>query len=81
MSDETVTLTPEQAKARSRRNVVIALAVGAFVVLVFFVSMARIHAGWIEEIFAEMPKQEKRELVQRLDALKAAMRATLSTSL
>ena len=45
MSDETVTLTPEQAKARSRRNVVIALAVGAFVVLVFFVSMARIHAG------------------------------------
>jgi DNA-binding MarR family transcriptional regulator len=46
-----------------------------------FAQMARIHAGWIEEIFAEMPKQEKRELVQRLDALKAAMRATLSTSL
>jgi DNA-binding MarR family transcriptional regulator len=46
-----------------------------------FAQMAPILAGWIEEIFAEMPKQEKRELVQRLDALKAAMSATLSTSL
>jgi DNA-binding MarR family transcriptional regulator len=46
-----------------------------------FASMAPIHAGWIEEIFAELPKHEKRELVQRLDALKAGMRATLSTSL
>jgi hypothetical protein len=43
--------------------------------------MAPIHANWIEEIFAEMPKHEKRGLVEQLDGLKAAMRATLSTSL
>jgi len=46
-----------------------------------FAQMAPIHAGWIEEIFAELPKQNKRELIQGLDALKAAMRATLSQSL
>jgi DNA-binding MarR family transcriptional regulator len=46
-----------------------------------FAQMAPIHADWIEEIFAEMPKREKRELIQQLDGLKSAMRATLSTSL
>ena len=46
-----------------------------------FAEMAPVHAAWIEEIFAEMPKHEKRDLVQRLDNLKAAMRATLSKSL
>ena len=46
-----------------------------------FARMAPIHAHWIEEIFAEMPKHEKRGLVEQLDGLKAAMRATLSTSL
>lgn len=46
-----------------------------------FAAMAPIHAGWIEEIFAEIPKHEKRELVERLDGLKAGMRATLSRSL
>lgn len=44
MSEEIV-LTPEQVRARKRRNLVIALAIGAFVVLVFFVSIARMHAG------------------------------------
>jgi hypothetical protein len=43
--NDSVTLTPEQARARKRRNLVIALSIGAFVVLVFFVSIARMHAG------------------------------------
>lgn len=46
-----------------------------------FAQMAPVHAVWIEEIFAEMPEAEKRALVHQLDDLKAAMRATLSTSL
>lgn len=44
MSDEII-LTPEQVRARKRRNLVIALALVAFVVLVFFVSIARMHAN------------------------------------
>lgn len=44
MNDEII-LTPEQVRARKRRNVVIALSISAFVVLVFFVSMARITAN------------------------------------
>ncbi|MET0278760.1 MAG: MarR family transcriptional regulator [Pseudorhodoplanes sp.] len=46
-----------------------------------FAQMAPIHADWIEEIFAKMAKHEKRQLIDQLDALKAAMRATLSKSL
>jgi len=46
-----------------------------------FAQMAPVHADWIEEIFAEMSKQEKRELIRHLDGLKSAMRATLSKSL
>ena len=44
MNDEII-LTPEQVQARKRRNVVIALSIVAFVVLVFFVSMARMTAN------------------------------------
>jgi len=44
MNDEII-LTPEQVRARKRRNLVIALALVAFVVLVFFVSVARMHAN------------------------------------
>jgi hypothetical protein len=40
-----VILTPEQVRARKRRNLVIGLALVAFVVLVFFVSIARMHAN------------------------------------
>jgi hypothetical protein len=43
--NETVTLTPEQVRARKRRNVWIALAVGAFVVLVFLITIAKLRAG------------------------------------
>ena len=42
---ETVTLTPEQTKARNRRNVWIALSIAAFVVLVFFITMTRVQEG------------------------------------
>jgi len=44
MNDEII-LTPEQVRARSRRNWVIALSIVAFVVLVFFVTMARMSAN------------------------------------
>jgi hypothetical protein len=43
--NETVILTPEQIRARKRRNMWIALAVGAFVVLVFFITIAKLRAG------------------------------------
>lgn len=45
-----------------------------------FAEMAPTHADWIESIFAEMPRSDKRDLVRQLDVFKAAMRATLSTS-
>ncbi len=44
MNDEIV-LTPEQVRARKRRNIVIALSIVAFCVLVFFVTIARMHAA------------------------------------
>lgn len=46
-----------------------------------FAQMAPVHAAWIEEIFAEMQDADKRSLIGQLDGLKAAMHATLSTSL
>ncbi|WP_436644371.1 MarR family winged helix-turn-helix transcriptional regulator [Microbaculum sp. FT89] len=46
-----------------------------------FAGMAPIHACWIEEIFAEFSVESQADLVSRLDELKEAMRATLSTSL
>ncbi len=42
---ETVTLTPDELKARKRRNLWIALAIGAFVLLVFFISMVKVQDG------------------------------------
>lgn len=44
---ETVALTPEETKARNRRNLWIALAIGAFVVLVFFITMVKVQDGII----------------------------------
>ncbi|MES1197445.1 MAG: protoheme IX farnesyltransferase [Pseudomonadota bacterium] len=43
--DDTVKLTPEQERARRRRNVLIALAVLAFVVLVFFITIVKVQHG------------------------------------
>jgi hypothetical protein len=41
-------LTPEEAAARRRRNVWIALAVAAFVVLVFLITLAKLQAGVLD---------------------------------
>jgi DNA-binding MarR family transcriptional regulator len=46
-----------------------------------FALMAPVHAQWIQEIFAGVAEADKRALVRQLDALKAAMRATLRTSI
>lgn len=43
--NETVTLTPEQEKARKQRNVWLALSVAGFMVLVFLITLAKMHAG------------------------------------
>ncbi len=40
-----VILTPEELAARKRRNLFIALAIGAFVALVFAITMVQIQAG------------------------------------
>jgi DNA-binding MarR family transcriptional regulator len=61
-----------------RRAIVIRLTAKGRVA---FAEMAPIHAEWILELFAEFPESEKRSLVRQLDGLKAAMHATLSTSL
>jgi hypothetical protein len=42
---EPVIMTPEELKARRRRNLWIALSVGAFVLLVFFITLAQLKAG------------------------------------
>ncbi|MEZ6023226.1 MAG: hypothetical protein R3C16_07425 [Hyphomonadaceae bacterium] len=39
------TMTPEQLEARKRRNLWLALAIGAFVVLVFAITMTKLQAG------------------------------------
>lgn len=45
MSEPTIVLTPEQQAARKRRNLWIALSIGAFVVLVFLITVAKLQAG------------------------------------
>jgi hypothetical protein len=43
--NETVILTPEERAARKRRNLWIGLSVGGFMLLVFFITMAKFKAG------------------------------------
>jgi hypothetical protein len=43
-----VELTPEQIKARGRRNIWIALSVGGFMLLVFLITLAKLGANVIE---------------------------------
>jgi hypothetical protein len=43
-----VIMTPEELKARKRRNLWIALAIGAFVLLVFFITLAKLQAGVLD---------------------------------
>lgn len=45
--NETVTLTPEQVRARSRRNLWLALSILAFAVLVFAITIAQMAANGI----------------------------------
>lgn len=45
---EPVILTPEELKARKRRNLWIALSIGAFVLLVFLITLTRLQAGVLE---------------------------------
>lgn len=45
LTGETVTLTPEQVKARGRRNLWIALSIGAFIVLVFLITISKVQEG------------------------------------
>jgi hypothetical protein len=42
---EPVILTPEEVRARSRRNLWIALSIAAFVVLVFLITMVKVKDG------------------------------------
>ncbi|HRK63944.1 MAG TPA: hypothetical protein PLN53_06070 [Terricaulis sp.] len=43
-----IALTPEELKARKRRNLVIALSIGAFMLLVFFITIAKLQGGALE---------------------------------
>ncbi len=70
-------VTREVAKGDRRATVIRLTPAGRSL----FAEIAPVHAGWIEEIFAGLAETEKRDLVQRLDGLKTAMRATLSKSL
>jgi len=45
--NETVALTPDQARARKRRNVWLAAAILGFAVLVFFITLAKMHANGV----------------------------------
>jgi hypothetical protein len=42
---EFVALTPEQQRARRKRNTMLALAVGGFMLLVFLISIAQMQGG------------------------------------
>jgi hypothetical protein len=42
--NETIILTPEELKARKRRNFWIAVAVGGFMALVFAITLAQMQA-------------------------------------
>lgn len=41
-------MTPDELKARKRRNLWLALAIGAFVVLVFLITLSKLQAGVLE---------------------------------
>lgn len=51
--NETVILTPEQVKARNRRNLWIALAIGGFMALVFAITLAQMNAGVVAGLAAQ----------------------------
>ena len=75
---ERLGLVARQSADDDRRAIVIKLTAKGRAA---FAEMAPVHAEWILDLFAEMPSADKRSLVRQLDGLKAAMHATLSTSL
>jgi len=48
VAPEAVKLTPEEEAARKKRNMWIALGLFAFMVLVFFVTLAKMKAGILD---------------------------------
>jgi hypothetical protein len=46
--NETVELTPDQIRARKRRNLWLALSIGGFMLLVFLITVARLGASVAE---------------------------------
>lgn len=41
-------MTPDELKARKRRNLWLAVAIGAFVLLVFLITLVRLQAGVLD---------------------------------
>jgi len=45
---DTIKLTPEQEKARKRRNLMLALSIAGFMVLVFVITLARLSGASLQ---------------------------------
>jgi hypothetical protein len=41
-------MTPEELRARKRRNAVIAWSIGAFILLVFLITIAKLQSGVLD---------------------------------
>lgn len=48
MSEQPVALTPAETAAQKRRNLWLALSIAGFVLLVFFITLARLKAGVLD---------------------------------
>lgn len=48
LADQGIVLTPEQIAARKRRNLIIALSVGAFILLVFAITLTQLQANVLD---------------------------------
>jgi hypothetical protein len=48
VQDGSVSLTPEQVKARGRRNLALAVSIAGFVILVFVITLAKLQAGILD---------------------------------
>jgi len=41
-------MTPDELRARKRRNLVLALSIGAFCLLVFFITLTKLQVGVLD---------------------------------
>jgi capsular polysaccharide biosynthesis protein len=48
MTDERITLTPEETKRRRARNIAIAVALGLFIVIVYAVTVVKLGPGVLQ---------------------------------